>query len=97
MKQTVFRGIATAMVSPMTAAGVDFDALGRLIDFQLENGIHALLAVGTTGESATLTAEEREKVISFTVRRVNGRVPVIAGTGTNDTSHVLNYTRMALL
>ncbi len=95
MKQNVFRGVATALVTPMTETGVDYDALARLIDFQLENGVHALLAVGTTGESATLSAEEREQVISFTVRRVNGRVPVLAGTGTNDTAHVLNYTRMA--
>ena len=95
MKRNVFRGVATAMVTPMTERGVDYDALARLIDFQLENGINALLAVGTTGESATLSPEEREQVISFTVRRVNGRVPVIAGTGTNDTAHVLKYTRMA--
>ena len=95
MKRNVFRGVATAMVTPMTERGVDYDALARLIDFQLENGINALLAVGTTGESATLSPEEREQVISFTVRRVNGRVPVIAGTGTNDTAHVLTYTRMA--
>ena len=66
-----------------------------MIDFQLEAGIDALVAVGTTGESATLTPEERTEVIAQTVRRVNGRVPVIAGTGTNDTKHVLEYTRQA--
>lgn len=95
MKKTVYQGTATAMVTPMTSTGVDYDALARLIDFQLEAGIDALVAVGTTGESATLTPEERTEVIAQTVRRVNGRVPVIAGTGTNDTKHVLEYTRQA--
>ena len=95
MKNTVFRGIATAMVTPMTTTGVDYDALARFIDFQLESGINALVAVGTTGESATLTPDERKAVIRFTVKRVNGRVPVIAGTGTNNTEHVLDFTRSA--
>lgn len=95
MKNTIFKGMATAMVTPMTAAGVDYDALARFIEFQIESGIHALLAVGTTGESATLSPEERKEVIRFTVKRVNGRVPVIAGTGTNNTEHVLEYTRSA--
>ena len=95
MKNTVFKGIATAMVTPMTATGVDYEALGRFIDFQLEEGINALVAVGTTGESATLSPEERKAVIRFTVDRVNGRVPVIAGTGTNNTEHVLDFTRSA--
>jgi len=95
MKNTVFKGIATAMVTPMTPHGVDYDTLARFIDFQLEEGINALVAVGTTGESATLTPEERKAVIRFTVRRVGGRVPVIAGTGTNNTEHVLDFTRSA--
>lgn len=95
MKHTIFRGAATALVTPMTPHGVDYDALARLIDFQLEQGIHALLAVGTTGESATLSTAERKEVIRFTVRRVDGRVPVLAGAGTNDTAHVLEYTRSA--
>ena len=80
MKKTIFQGMATAMVKPMTPEGVDYEALGRFIDFQLVSGINALVAVGTTGESATLTPEEREKVIAFTIDRVAGRVPVIAGT-----------------
>ena len=95
MKKTIFRGYCTAMVTPMTSTGVDYDALARFIDFQLENGIHSLLAVGTTGESATLSPTERREVIRFTVERVNGRVPVIAGTGSNDTAHVLENTRSA--
>ena len=95
MKNTIFKGMATALVTPMTTTGVDYDALARLIDFQLESGINALVSVGTTGESATLSPEERKAVIRFTVDRVNGRVPVIAGTGTNNTAHVLEFTRSA--
>ena len=95
MNQPIFKGFATALATPMTSTGVDYDALARLIDFQLENGINGLVAVGTTGESATLTPQERKDVIRFTVRRVDGRVPVIAGTGTNNTEHVLEFTRAA--
>ena len=95
MKNTVFKGFATAMVTPMTATGVDYDTLAKFIDFQLENGINALVAVGTTGESATLTPQERKDVIRFTVKRVNGAVPVIGGTGTNSTDSVLEYTKAA--
>lgn len=95
MKNTPFRGMATALVTPLTPHGVDYDALAKFIDFQLENSIHALVAVGTTGESATLSPEERKEVIRFTVKRVNGRVPVIAGVGTNNTIHVLDYTKSA--
>ena len=95
MKQTIFKGFATALVTPMTPTGVDYDALARLIDFQLEGGINALVAVGTTGESATLSPEERKAVIRFTVERVNGRIPVIAGVGTNNTEHVLDFAKAA--
>ena len=94
-KNTIFKGIATALVTPMTADGVDYEALGRFIDFQLASGINALVAVGTTGESATLSPQERSDVIRFTVERVNGRVPVIAGTGTNNTAHAIGYTEDA--
>ena len=96
MKNTVFMGMATAMVTPMKAdLTVDYDALGRFIEFQIENGIDALVAVGTTGESATLEPWEQKEVIRFTVEKVAGRVPVIAGTGTNNTLHVLEYVKNA--
>ena len=96
MKSTIFTGMATAMVTPMKEdLSVDYDALGRFVDFQLENGINALVAVGTTGESATLEPAEQKEVIRFTVERVAGRVPVIAGTGTNNTAHVLENTKNA--
>lgn len=92
MKRTIFKGMATAMVTPMTPEGVDYEVLGRFIDFQLSQGINALVAVGTTGESATLSPEERKEVIRFTIDRVAGRVPVIAGTGTNNTQHAIDYS-----
>ena len=96
MKKTIFKGMATAIVTPMKAdKSVDYEALGRFIDFQIENGINAIVAVGTTGESATLEPWEQKEVIRFTVERVAGRVPVIAGAGTNNTLHVLEYTKNA--
>jgi 4-hydroxy-tetrahydrodipicolinate synthase len=96
MKKTIFKGMATAMVTPMKAdKTVDYEALGRFIEFQIENGINALVAVGTTGESATLEPWEQKEVIRFTVEKVAGRVPVIAGTGTNNTLHVLEYVKNA--
>ena len=96
MKNTVFKGMATAMVTPMKTTGeVDFDTYARFIDWQIENGINALVAVGTTGESATLSQDERKEVIRFAVEHVAGRVPVIAGVGTNNTEHVLDFTKSA--
>ena len=96
MKNTVFKGMATAMVTPMKATGeVDFDTYARFIDWQIESGINALVAVGTTGESATLSQDERKEVIRFAVEHVAGRVPVIAGVGTNNTEHVLDFTKSA--
>ena len=96
MKKTVFTGMATAIVTPMKAdKSVDYEALGRFIEFQIANGINAIVAVGTTGESATLEPWEQKEVIRFTVEKVAGRVPVIAGAGTNNTLHVLEYTKNA--
>ena len=95
MKKTIFKGMASALITPMNKDGVDYETLGRFIDFQIENGIHALVAVGTTGENATLEPEDQKEVIRFTVERAAGRVPVIAGTGTNNTEHVLQNTRNA--
>ena len=95
MGHTVFTGAATAIITPMTATGVDYDALGRLIDFQLEKGIDALVAAGTTGEGSTLTDREHEELVRFCVKRVAGRVPLIAGTGSNDTAHAIERTKTA--
>ncbi len=85
MKTVLFRGSGVAIVTPFTQDGVDVDALNALVDFQLENGTAAIIACGTTGEPSTMTEAEKETVIARVVERVNGRVPVIAGTGGNDT------------
>lgn len=95
MKKTIFQGMATALVTPMTPSGIDYDALGRFIDFQIDSGINALVAMGTTGENATIEPADQTAMIRFTVERAAGRVPVIAGTGTNNTAHVLENTRNA--
>ena len=95
MKKTIFTGMATALVTPMTPEGIDYASLGRFIDFQIENGINALVAMGTTGENATIEPLDQAEVIRYTVQRAAGRVPVIAGTGTNNTAHVIDNTKRA--
>lgn len=95
MKNTIFTGMASAIVTPMTKTGIDYDALGRFLEFQIENGINAIVVMGTTGENATIEPEDQKEVIRYTVQKVAGRVPVIAGTGTNNTEHVLKNTRNA--
>ena len=95
MKKTIFKGMGTAIVTPMNEQGIDYESLGRFIDFQIENGINAIVVMGTTGENATIEPEDQAKVIRFTVERVAHRVPVIAGTGTNNTDHVLHNTKAA--
>ncbi len=96
MKNTIFTGAATAIVTPMDTNGnVDYEAFGRLIDWQIENGIDAIVAVGTTGEASTLTDDEHREVLRFAVERAAGRVPVIGGTGSNDTAYAIELTRHA--
>ncbi len=95
MKNTIFTGMATAIVTPMTTDGIDYEALGRFLEFQIENGINAIVVMGTTGENATIEYADQKEIIRFTVEKVAGRVPVIAGTGTNNTDHVLHNTRNA--
>jgi 4-hydroxy-tetrahydrodipicolinate synthase len=95
MKNTIFKGMASAIVTPMTETGIDYDALGRFVEFQIENGINAIVVMGTTGENATIEYADQKEVIRFTVETVAKRVPVIAGTGTNNTEHVLDFTKSA--
>ena len=93
----MFHGSMVALVTPMGAdGGLDFDALGRLVAFHLDNGTDGLVAVGTTGESATLDPEEHCTVIQRVVDLVRGRVPVIAGTGANSTAEAIHLTRRAM-
>ncbi len=95
MKKTVFTGAATAIITPLDENGVDYEQFGRLIDWQIEAGIDAIVAVGTTGEGSTLTDEEHKEAIRFCVERVAGRVPVIAGTGSNDVAYAIQLTEYA--
>ena len=88
-------GSMVALVTPFSGGDVDWDALGRLIDFQIDGGTQGLIPCGTTGESPTLTHDEHDKVIEYTVQRSAGRVPVIAGTGSNSTAEALRLTRHA--
>lgn len=94
-KKTVFTGVATALITPFRNGEVDYETLGSLIEYQISNGIDAIVAAGTTGEASTLTDEEHIEVIRYTVEKVNGRIPVIAGTGSNDTAYGIELSRQA--
>ena len=94
-KKTIFQGAATALVTPLTPDGIDYEAFGRLIDWQIDSGIDALVVCGTTGESSTLTDEEHREAIRYAVERANKRVPIIAGTGSNDTDYAIDLTRFS--
>lgn len=91
----IFRGIATALITPLTADGIDYAQLGKLIDWQIDQGINALVICGTTGESSTLSDAEHRRAIAFACEKVNGRVPVIAGTGSNETAYAVELTKSA--
>ena len=95
MKNSVFTGAATAIITPLNEQGIDYKAFGRLIEWQIEQGIDAIVSVGTTGEGSTLTDEEHKQAIKFTVEKVAGRVPVIAGTGSNDIAYAIDLTKYA--
>ena len=91
----IFRGVATAIITPTNEHGVDYEAFGRIIDWQIAEGINAIVVCGTTGENPTLSDDEHKECIRFCVERVNHRVPVIAGTGSNDTAHAIAMTKYA--
>ena len=93
MKNTVFTGAATAIVTPLTKDGIDYEQFARLIEWQIAEGISAIVAVGTTGEGSTLSDKEHKEAIKFCVDQVAGRVPVIAGTGSNDTAYAIELTK----
>lgn len=93
MTRPVLEGAMTALVTPMRDGKVDYDALGRLVEWQIASGIDAIVSVGTTGESATLDFDEHIGVIAHTVKVANGRIPIIAGAGGNATSEALELTR----
>ncbi|MCK5230112.1 MAG: dihydrodipicolinate synthase family protein, partial [Desulfobulbaceae bacterium] len=92
---TQFRGAFVAIVTPFINGKMDEQGLKDLIEFQLENGTHGIVPCGTTGESATLTHEEHHRVVEITIKTVNHRVPVIAGSGSNSTAESIELTRHA--
>ncbi|MCI9120842.1 MAG: 4-hydroxy-tetrahydrodipicolinate synthase [Oscillibacter sp.] len=95
MKHPIFTGSATAIVTPFQDGGINYSVLGDLLDFQLENGADAIVVCGTTGEASTMTYQERTGTIEFCVRHVGGRVPVIAGSGSNSTENTITLSRDA--
>ncbi len=96
MKKTVFTGSGVAIITPMHSDGsVNYEVLKELIEFQIQNGTDAIISCGTTGESATLSHEEHCKVIQFTIDQVAGRIPVIAGAGSNETAYAVELSKEA--
>lgn len=95
MKNLIFEGSGVAIITPFKNNKVDFDALGALIDYQIDNKTDSIVICGTTGEASTLTDEEHKSCIKFAVERTAGRVPVIAGTGSNDTDYAIELSKYA--
>lgn len=91
----IFSGVATALITPFCQSGVDYESFGKLIDWQIDSGINALVVCGTTGESATLTKDEHKEVLKFALKQIDGRVPAIAGTGSNSTAKAIEMTKYA--
>ena len=94
-ENSIFRGAATALITPLNAEGIDYENFGKLIDWQIEEGIDSLVICGTTGEGSTLTDEEHRDALEFAYKRAAGRVPMIAGTGSNDTAYAIDLTKFA--
>ncbi|NLC68851.1 MAG: 4-hydroxy-tetrahydrodipicolinate synthase [Clostridiaceae bacterium] len=95
MRKPIFLGAGVAIITPFTEDGVNFGKLEELIEFQVEQGIDSIISCGTTGEASTMPDDEHVSVIKFTVEKVKGRVPVIAGTGSNDTRHAIELSKRA--
>lgn len=94
-ENSIFRGAATALITPLNENGIDYEQFGRLIDWQIEQGIDALVICGTSGEGSTLSDEEHRDALEFAVKRANGKVPMIAGTGSNDCAYAIDLTKFA--
>ena len=95
MKKIIFKGCGTAIVTPFTEDGVNFEEFGKLIEFQIQNKVDSIIVCGTTGEASTMTINERKETIEFAVKKANNRVPIIAGTGGNCTKSVIEFTKWA--
>ncbi len=94
-RKPIFTGAASAIITPMNENGVDYESFEKLLNWQIEQGIDALVVAGTSGEASTLTDEEHRQVLKFACEVVGGRVPVIAGTGSNDTDYAIDLTKYA--
>ena len=95
LKKSIFTGAATAIITPFSNGAIDYDSFGRIIEDQISGGIDAIVVAGTTGEAATLTHEEHCECVKYVVEKVEGRVPVIAGTGSNDTAYGIELSQYA--
>ncbi len=95
MKKIIFKGSGTAIITPFTENGVNFEEFGKMLEFQIKNGTDAIIVCGTTGESSTMTVEERKQTIKYAVDKVNKRIPVIAGTGSNCTAQAIEMSKYA--
>ena len=95
MKTPIFEGMASAIITPLNEKGIDYELFAKLIEWQIAEGIDGLVVCGTTGEGSTLSDEEHKSAIEFMVKQVAGRVPVIAGTGSNDTAYAVELTKHA--
>lgn len=95
MKKEIFRGAGVAIITPFTETGVNYNELGRIIEDQVAGGTDAIVITGTTGESATMTDAEHREAIRYTVEKVGGRIPVVAGTGSNETSYAIELSQYA--
>ena len=93
--EPIFRGVATALITPTDENGIDFAAFKKLINWQIDEGINALVICGTTGEGSTLSDQEHRDALQCAVETAAGRVPIIAGTGSNDTSYAIELTKFA--
>lgn len=94
-KELIFKGVGTALITPTNEKGIDFEKLEKLIDFQIKEGVNALIIAGTTGEGATLNDEEHKELLKFSKEKICGRVPMIAGVGSNDTSYACSLAKYA--
>lgn len=95
MSNPIFKGVGTAIATPMTKAGIDYEQFERLLNWQVESGVNAVVIAGTTGESATLSDREHRELLEFAVRIIDGRIPVVAGTGSNDTAYAVELSKFA--
>ncbi len=95
MKKIIFKGCGTAISTPFTKDGINFEEFGKLIEFQISEGVDSIIVCGTTGESSTMTEKEKKDTIKYAIDKVNGRIPVIAGTGSNNTASAIEMSKYA--